>query len=74
MNWIIGIVAGLLFLGSACAGGSPEQTAEMESAEEMEQTVGDEREMVGTNPGDMEGWMPPNAEEDVEMETEPYPE
>jgi hypothetical protein len=74
MNRIVGIVAGVLFLGSACAGSSSEGAAEIERSEEMEQTAGDERALVGTNPGEMEGWMPPNAEEDVVMETEPYPE
>ncbi|MGD8608537.1 MAG: hypothetical protein PVH21_14665 [Myxococcales bacterium] len=74
MNRIMGIMAGLSLMGSACAAGSPGEATEMESAEQMEQTEGDERSMEGTNPGEMEGWMPPNAEEDVEMETEPYPE
>lgn len=77
MRRIVGIVAGLLLIGSACAGSSPGEggeAAQMERAEQIEQTEGDERAMVGTNPGDMEGWMPPNAEEDVEMETEPYPQ
>ena len=77
MNRIMGIIGGLLLMGSACAGSSPGEAGEgteVQSAEQIEQTEGDERSMEGTNPGEMEGWMPPNAEEDVEMETEPYPE
>lgn len=71
------IFVGLLLFTSACAGGgSTTGLSEMETerAEQLEETEGDERAMVGTNPGEMDGWMPPNAEEDVEMETEPYPE
>lgn len=70
MNRIF-VVAGLLFLGSACATGSP---GEIERAEEMEQTAGDERAMMGAESGEVDGMMSPYAEEDVEMETEPYPE
>ena len=43
-------------------------------AEDMEQTAGDERAMIGAEGGEVDGMMAPNAEEDVEMETEPYPE
>jgi hypothetical protein len=73
MNRIV-LVAGLLLLGIACAGGSPEEVQQMEMAEDMEQTAGDEREMMGSEAGEVDGMMAPNAEEDVEMETEPYPE
>ena len=69
MNRIL-MVVGSLLLGSACAGGSPGEVEEME----MEQTAGDEREMVGAESGEVDGMMSPYAEEDVEMETEPYPE
>ena len=65
------VVAGLLLLGSACATGSP---GEVERTEEMEQTAGDERAMMGAESGEVDGMMSPYAEEDVEMETEPYPE
>ena len=65
------VVAGLLLLGSACATGSP---GEVERAEEMEQTVGDERAMIGSEGGEVDAMMAPNAEEDIAMETEPYPE
>ncbi|MGB5364839.1 MAG: hypothetical protein WBM75_04480 [Polyangiales bacterium] len=68
------LVAGLLLLGIACAGGSPEEVEQMEMAEDMEQTAGDEREMMGSEAGEVDGMMAPNAEEDFEMETEPYPE
>jgi hypothetical protein len=79
MHRLSQIIVGWLLLGSACAtgnAGSPNEAAEaeMEQAQQLEQTEGDERAMVGTNPGEMEGWMPPNAEEDEEMESEPYPE
>jgi hypothetical protein len=67
-------VAGFLFLGSACAGGSPEEVEQMERSEDMEQTAGDERAMIGSETGEVDGMMAPNAEEDIEMETEPYPE
>jgi hypothetical protein len=46
----------------------------MEMAEDMEQTAGDERAMIGSEAGEVDGMMAPNAEEDIEMETEPYPE
>jgi len=68
------VVAVVLLLGSACTGGSPEEVARIEAAEDMEETVGDEAAMVGSNPDDMEGLVPPNSEETIEMESEPYPE
>ena len=40
----------------------------------MEQTAGDERAMIGSEGGEVDGMMAPNAEEDIAMETEPYPE
>ena len=73
MNRIL-LVVGLLILGSACAGGSPEEVEQMEMAEDMEQTAGDERAMIGSEGENMDGMMAPNAEEDIEMETEQYPE
>ncbi|MBT8468246.1 MAG: hypothetical protein KJN97_05805 [Deltaproteobacteria bacterium] len=73
MNRIL-MIAGLLILGSACAGGSPGEVEEMEMAEDMEQTAGDERTMIGEEDGMADGMMAPNAEEDFEMESEPYPE
>ena len=73
MNRIL-IAAGLLLLGSACAGGTPEEVEQMEMAEDMEQTAGDERAMIGSEAREVDGMMAPNAEEDIEMETEPYPE
>ena len=70
----ISMIAGLLLVGSACAGGSPEEVERMERAEDMEQTAGDERMMMGAEAGEVDGMMSPYGEEDVEMETEPYPE
>ena len=67
------VVAGLWLLGIASACGTPQGAANMEAEEEMEETSGDERMMVQSEEG--EGYlMPPNAEEDIEMQTEPYPE
>lgn len=71
------VVGALLLVGSACTGsGSAGEVSEIqaEQAQRFEESEGDERSMEGTNPGEMEGWMPPNAEEDEEMESEPYPE
>ena len=73
MNRIV-LVAGSLLLGSACAGSSPEEVEQMEMAEDMEETAGYEREIMGSEAGEVDGMMAPNVEEDVEMETEPYPE
>ncbi len=73
MNRVL-MVAGLLLLGSACAGGSPEEVENMDMAEDMEETAGDERMMIGSEDGAVDGMMAPNAEEDFEMESEPYPE
>ena len=73
MNRIL-VVAGLLLLGSACAGGTPEEVEEMEMAEDMEQTAGDERAMIGSEGRGVDGMMDPNAMEDVEMANEEYPE
>jgi len=67
------VVAGLCFLGIASACGTPQGAANMEAEEEMEETSGNERMMVQSEEG--EGYlMSPNAEEDIEMQTEPYPQ
>ncbi len=71
------VVAGLWLLGMASACGTPEEVANIEAAEDMEQTSGDERMMVQSEEGDSAGGgylMSPNAEEDIEMQNEPYPE
>jgi len=73
MNRIL-IAAGLLLLGSACAGGTPEEAARIEADEDMEETVGDERMMIGSEGRGVDGMMDPNAMEDVEMANEEYPE
>jgi hypothetical protein len=36
--------------------------------------VGDEAELIGDNPNDMDGWDPPGGEIEAEMEAEPYPQ
>ena len=70
----ISMIAGLLFLLGAC-NATPEEQARMEASEDMEETVGNERTMVQAEDGGGEGmYYPPNAEEDVEMQSEPYPE
>jgi hypothetical protein len=56
------------------ATGSPGEVEQMERAEDLEETAGDERMMIGSEGGEVDGMMAPNAEEDIEMETEPYPE
>ena len=67
------VVAGLWLLGIASACGTPQGATNMEVEEAMEETSGNERMMVESEEG--EGYlMSPNAQEDVEMETEPYPE
>jgi hypothetical protein len=73
MNRIL-IAAALFLLGSACAGGTPEEAAQIEADEDMEQTVGDERAMIGSEGRNVDGMMDPNAMEDVEMANEEYPE
>ncbi len=70
-------VMGLVLLVGAC--GTPEEVAAMEASEDAEETMGNERSMVEAQEGgDLEGgggvFMPANAEEDVEMDTEPYPD
>ena len=73
MNRIL-VAAGLLLLGSACAGGTPDEVARIEADEDMEETVGDERMMMGSEGRGVDGMMDPNAMEDVEMANEEYPE
>ena len=36
--------------------------------------MGDERAVFGSEGGEVDGTMAPNAEEHIAMETEPYPE
>lgn len=71
------MVAGLWLLGIASACGTPEENANIEAAEEMEETSGNERMMVQSEEAGSAGGgylMAPNAEEDIEMQNEPYPE
>ena len=46
----------------------------MEEEEDMEQTMGNERSAAAMDGEGTDGFMGPNAEEQVEMQTEPYPE
>jgi len=73
MNRLFG-AAGLLLLGFASACGTPEQVQRMEMQEDMEQTMGNERAAAAVEGDGMDGYMGPNAEEQVEMQTEPYPD
>jgi|GEM_PF-1562385 len=68
------VTVGLLLLGVASACGTPEQVQRMEMAEDMEQTMGNERAAAAAETDGMDGFMGPNAEEQIEMQTEPYPE
>ena len=51
-----------------------EEVARIEADEDMEETVGDERMMIGFEGRNVDGMMDPNAMEDVEMANEEYPE
>lgn len=76
MNRIL-LVLGLCLLGTVFACGTPEEVANIEAAEDMEFTAGNEREMIQSEEGGRAGGgylMPTNAEEDVELQTEQYPE
>ncbi|MEM8609171.1 MAG: hypothetical protein AAGF92_18865 [Myxococcota bacterium] len=53
---------------------NPEATARMEADEDLEESIGDEAELIGDNPDDMDGWDTPGGEVEAEMEAEPYPE
>jgi len=68
------IVAWWLMLGTVLACGTPEQVQRMEQEEDMEQTMGNERSAAAMDGEGTDGFMGPNAEEQVEMQTEPYPE
>ena len=52
----------------------PQAEARMEADEDLEESVGDEAELIGDNPDDMDGWATPGGEVEAEMEAEPYPE
>lgn len=70
------VVAGLLLFGIASACGTPEEVANIEAAEDAEWTMGNERAVVQSEEGgEVGGYLAsPNAEEDIEMANEPYPE
>lgn len=58
-------------LSGAC---SPEGAQNIETSEDLEESAGDEAELIGDNPDDMDGWDTPGGEVEAEMEAEPYPE
>ncbi|MGB8332196.1 MAG: hypothetical protein WCE62_18880 [Polyangiales bacterium] len=68
------VALGLFLLAVASACGTPEQVQRMEMQEDMEQTMGNERSAAAAEGDGMDGFMGPNAEEQIEMQTEPYPE
>ncbi len=63
----------LLLVVGACAA-DPEGAARTEASEDLEESAGDEAELIGDNPDDMDGWDTPGGEVEAEMEAEPYPE
>ncbi len=69
---LVGVLVAFSFLGG-CAG-SPEGEQNIEAAEDLEESAGDEAELIGDNPNDMEGWGTPGGEIEAEMEAEPYPQ
>ena len=69
MTLLIALVA--FSLSTACASGGAEN---IEAAEDMEESAGDEAELIGDNPDDMQGWDTPGGEIEADMEAEPYPE
>lgn len=68
------VAAGGLIVMMACACGTPEQVQRMEMEEDMEQTMGNERSMIAADGEGTNGFMGPNAEEQAEIATEPYPD
>lgn len=64
-------IALLAFIGCSS---NPEAAARIEADENLEESAGDEAELIGDNPDDMDGWDPPGGEIEAEMEDEPYPE
>ncbi len=68
------LAAGLSIVGAVSACGTPQQVQRMEEEEDMEQTMGNERSAAAMDGEGTDGFMGPNAEEQVEMQTEPYPE
>lgn len=70
------MLAGLLLCGMLSACGTPEEVANIEAAEDAEWSAGNERAMVQSEEGgEVGGYLAsPNAEEDIEMANEPYPE
>lgn len=53
---------------------NPEAAARVEADEDLEESIGDEAELVGDDPDDMDDWFSPGGEVEAEMEAEPYPE
>lgn len=67
---LIALLAFALFAACTSTGGAEN----IEAAEDMEESAGDEAELIGDNPDDMDGWDTPGGEVEAEMEAEPYPE
>ncbi|MGB5809057.1 MAG: hypothetical protein WBG86_00930 [Polyangiales bacterium] len=68
---LLTLIASLTMLGCTS---DPEGAARTEAAEDLEESAGDEAELIGDNPDDMDGWDPAGGEIEAEMEAEPYPE
>ena len=74
MSRFIPLACALFFgLAGACTP-NPEATERIEAAEDLEESAGDEAELIGDNPDDMDGWDTPGGEVEAEMEAEPYPQ
>ena len=67
-------VAMLLVIVMAGCTSNPQAAERIEADEDLEESVGDEAELIGDNPDDMDGWDTPGGEVEAEMEAEPYPE
>lgn len=62
-----------VFAIGACAA-DPDGESRIEASEDLEESVGDEAELIGDNPNDMDGWNTPGNEVEAEIEAEPYPQ
>ena len=74
MNRMTLLAALIAFSLSAACAGNPEGEQNIEAAEDLEESTGDEAALIGDNPNDMEGWDTPGGEIEAEMEAEPYPD
>lgn len=69
--WVFAMFATMALVGCTS---NPEAAERIEADEDLEESVGDEAELIGDNPDDMDGWDTPGGEVEAEMEAEPYPQ